>query len=33
MDTPEGHASARADLATHFSGPAGIAEDLQVHEV
>jgi ribonuclease Z len=33
MDTPEGHASARADLAAHFSGTAGIAEDLQVHEV
>jgi ribonuclease Z len=33
MDTPDGHAAALADLASGFRGPAGIAEDLQVHEV
>ncbi len=33
MDSAEGHASARADLAAHFSGPADIAEDLQVYEI
>ncbi|MDF1717345.1 MAG: MBL fold metallo-hydrolase [Antarcticimicrobium sp.] len=33
MDSEEGHAGARADLAAHFDGPAEIAEDLQVHEI
>lgn len=33
MDSEEGHAGARADLAAHFDGPAEIAEDLQVHAV
>ncbi len=33
MDTEEGLASARDDLAQHFDGPAGIAEDLDVFEI
>lgn len=33
MDSAEGHAAALADLARTFGGPAGIAEDLDSHEV
>lgn len=33
MDTEQGHAGARADLAAHFDGPADIAEDLQVYQI
>jgi len=29
MDSEEGHASAKKELADHFEGPSGIAEDLE----
>lgn len=33
MDSEEGHKSARQELAKHFDGQAGIAEDLEVYTV
>ena len=33
MDTDESHAKAHADLAAHFSGEAGIVEDLEVYDI
>lgn len=33
MDSEEGHASANAELAEHFKGPANIVEDLDVYTV
>lgn len=33
MDSDAGHASARADLAAHFTGPSEIVEDLNVYEI
>lgn len=33
MDTEAGHASAQADMAEHFSGPASIAEDLDRFDI
>ncbi|UWQ89876.1 MBL fold metallo-hydrolase [Rhodobacteraceae bacterium M382] len=33
MDSAEGHASANAELAEHFKGPAGIVEDLEVYAI
>jgi ribonuclease BN (tRNA processing enzyme) len=33
MDSEEGHASARQEMADHFDGPSGIAEDLEVYTI
>jgi ribonuclease BN (tRNA processing enzyme) len=33
MDSEEGHASARQEMADHFDGPSGIAEDLEVYSI